>query len=152
MQESVTNPSQFLLLYRRTRAVVCLACRSFYVFLRKVIPSARVCWRDRFLPAEATPSALLRGFLSDLRTALYRIGRRVDTLPALYTLDAGPCYEHDATGNFQPNTRTLGCISDMQHSESLFPTATDFDWEMFRIGWNMGAKWGEDRCAERAQQ
>jgi hypothetical protein len=34
-------------------------------------------------------------------------------------------------------------MKDMQHLESQFPTATGFDWEMFRIGWEAGAKWGE---------
>jgi hypothetical protein len=38
---------------------------------------------------------------------------------------------------------------DMQHLENDHPAATGFDWEMFRIGWEAGAKWGEAHRCER---
>ena len=55
----------------------------------------------------------------------------------------------DPSGNLAPNTRTLGCMKDMQRSESDFPNATGFDWEMFQIGWEAGAKWADSNsCSE----
>jgi hypothetical protein len=35
-------------------------------------------------------------------------------------------------------------MSDMQSFESHFPKATEFDWEMFVIGWYAGAKYSDD--------
>lgn len=90
---------------------------------------------------EVRLAPLLREFLSDIRTALYRMGQRIDKLPFFYMPPVGPCYERDTKGNWAPNIRTLACMADMQRLESDFPTATDFDWEMFRIGWEAGAKW-----------
>jgi hypothetical protein len=69
------------------------------------------------------------------------MGRRVDKLPFPYMALFGSS-EVDATGHLRPNTRTLGCMKDMQRYESQFPTATDFDWELFQIGWEAGAEWG----------
>jgi hypothetical protein len=42
-------------------------------------------------------------------------------------------------------------MRDMQRFENDHPTATEFDWEVFRIGWDMGAKWGEAHYSEIKQ-
>ena len=78
------------------------------------------------------------------------MGRRVDALPFHWGHSFGGS-EIDANGNLVPNTRTLGCMRDMQRSESDFPTATGFDWEMFQIGWEAGAKWAESNPYRQEQ-
>lgn len=83
----------------------------------------------------------LRGFLRDLHTALFRMGRRLDRLPLVYSIDAGPAMSRDANGILQPNTRTLSCMRDIKHFEVDHPEATAFDLEIFRLGWERGTEW-----------
>jgi hypothetical protein len=87
-----------------------------------------------------TPVSLLRSCLSDTKTALYRMGRRVDSLPNPYMLPFGSTVVAP-NGSWMPSTRTLGCMRDMQNFETQLPMATEFDWEYFQIGWEAGAKW-----------
>jgi hypothetical protein len=92
---------------------------------------------------EVRPGSLLQACLLDVRTALHRMGQRVDKLPYSYTPPIGPCFRQDPKGNWVPNNLTLACMRDMQRLEKDHPNATNFDWEMFRLGWQAGAKWCE---------
>lgn len=113
----------------------------FCVHCRRLLPWRLGYAQSHYLPMEASPFSLLQGCVSDLRTALHRMGQRVDALPFLWSHPVGPCYERDAKRNLQPNTRTLACMRDMQRFEAHFPRATEFDWETFQIGWKAGAEW-----------
>lgn len=135
---------------QRTAKILRLMVRCSYVLFRRVFPSRKGWLRANLLPGEATPFSLLRECGLDLCTALRRIGRRVDALPFLWCSPFGSSVV-DSNGNLVPNTRTLGCMTDMQHSESDFPTATGFDWEIFRIGWEAGARWGESNPCREVQ-
>jgi hypothetical protein len=134
----------------KTGQLVRLLARYIHVHYRKVRPSRRDWLRSQYLLGEASPWTLLRECVSDLHTALYRMGRRVGALPFLWSAPFGGSVI-DPSGNLVPNTRTLGCMTDMQRSEGDFPTATGFDWEMFQIGWEAGAKWGESNSCRQEQ-
>lgn len=134
----------------KTGQLVHLLARYIHVQYRKVKPSRRDWLQSQYLLGEASPWALLRECVSDLRTALYRIGRRVDALPFLWSAPFGGSVI-DSNGNLAPNTRTLGCMRDMQRLESDFPNATGFDWEMFQVGWEAGAKWAESNSCKQEQ-
>ena len=54
-----------------------------------------------------------------------------------------PVIQPDASGNLQPNTRSLGCIADIRNFEAYHPEAMVFDVELLRKGWEMGARWVE---------
>jgi hypothetical protein len=136
------NPVKSAKLVQRYKKIGRLMGRYSYVLFRRVFPSRRDWLRANVLPGEATPFSLLQECGSDLSTALHHMGQRVDALPFLWCSPFGGSVV-DSNGNLAPNTRTLACMKDMQHLESQFPTATGFDWEMFRIGWEAGAKWGE---------
>jgi hypothetical protein len=115
----------------------------FYVHYRRLRPTQKDWSQSHYLPMEVRPGSLLREFLSDVRTALHRMGQRVDKLPFFYTLPVLPCFERDAKGNWIPNTHTHACMADMQRLENDPLFATNFDLEIFRIGWEAGAKWCE---------
>jgi hypothetical protein len=78
------------------------------------------------------------------------MGWRVDALPFDWGQSFGGS-EIDANGNLVPNIRTLGCMTDMQRLENDFPIATGFDWEMFQIGWEAGAKWAESNSCRQEE-
>jgi len=137
LSSSVRSPA----LRRRLSAIFRLVARWFCVRCRKLLAWRKGYAQSHYLPMESTPFLLLQECRSDLRTALNRMARRVDKLPFFWTLPIGPCYQLARNGSWEPNTRTLACIADMQSFESQFPTATNFDWEMFRVGWEAGAKW-----------
>lgn len=131
----------------RTLQIVRLVGRSLHVLFRKVFPSRRWSPRSEYQLMEMTPVSLLRECVRDLHTAFRRMGRRVDALPFPWTSPFGGSVI-DANGYLRPNTRTLGCMKDMQRLEGDFPISTNFDWEMFRIGWEAGAKWGENNSCK----
>ncbi len=99
----------------------------------------------------ATLRGLLLGCVSDLRTCLVRMRKRVGKLPAVYSAEVGPAIQRDATGHLQRNTRTHGCIADIRSFEASHPEATVFDVEAFRQGWEMGARWSESMTCTTAQ-
>jgi hypothetical protein len=115
--------------------------KRVYVLCRNVRPSPKDYLRSHYILGESTPYGLLRECLLDIRTALHRIGRRIDKLPFVVTCSVGPAFQPQSKGNWTPNTRTRACMTDMQHFESQFPTATSFDWELFVTGWQAGAEW-----------
>jgi hypothetical protein len=125
---------------RRIAAIYRLLVRYLSVLYRIARASNGDYWQSHYLPMESTPASLLRECLSDIRTACFRIGQRIDKLPFPWISPVGPCYERDAKGNVVPNMRTRSCMSDMQNFENQFPTATEFDWEVYRLGWEAGAK------------
>lgn len=85
-------------------------------------------------------SALMRGFLQDLHTALFRMASRIDRLPFGCWVEIGPAMQRGTTGNLLPCNYTLSCMSDIQNYEASHPEATEFDVETFRLGWKMGAR------------
>ena len=138
----ITNsPASVPAFRRRIVAISRLLARYLYVLYRKVHASEKGYLRSHYLPFESTPASLLRECQSDIRTACSRIGQRIDKLPFRWISPVGPCYERDAKGNLIPNMRTRSCMSDMQSFETQHPKATEFDWEVFRIGWEAGARW-----------
>ena len=128
-----------------------LVARSCHVLYRKVCPSQKDWMRSQYQLMEASLWELLRGCAADLRTAFHRMRRRVDALPFLWSSPFGGSVV-DPKGYLRPNTRTLGCMTDMQRLESDFPNATNFDWEMFRIGWEAGARWADDNSCKSGQE
>ena len=92
-----------------------------------------------------TPLAVLRGCLADLGTAFHRMGRRFDALPEAWTYDAGPCFERGSSGNLQLDRCSLACMSDTEHFQRSYPTATLFDLEVFRLGWVAGVEYWQGR-------
>lgn len=144
------TPAKIPLFLSRSKKIGQLMVRYSYVLFRKVFPLHGDWVRSHPIPGEASPYSLLQGCGSDLSTALYRMGRRVDALPFLWCSPFGGS-RMDSTGNLIPNTRTLACMRDMQSSESDFPTATGFDWELFRVGWEAGARWGESNPCKTEQ-
>lgn len=106
-------------------------------------------WR---LGAASLP-ALLRGCARDLRTGLCRMGQRIDTLPSVYLPSLGPAIERLPDGSLQPCTRTLSCTKDIRSFEALHPGATEFDVEIFALGWQRGARWSADSvCTSNKQE
>jgi hypothetical protein len=150
--EAITRQQEETPSGQRLAKLFRLESRCSYVLIRKSLPSNKAVLQPHYLLGEATPASLLQGCLSDMRTALFRIGQRVDKIPFLWSNPIGPHYEQTPNGNWIPNTRLHGCMKDMQRFESQYPTATEFDWEVFRIGWDMGAKWGEGRRSEKEQE
>jgi hypothetical protein len=133
---------------QRTRQLLRLAYRSLRVLYHKVFPAQKWSPRDQYQFGDATVLSLLRGCAADFGTAFHRIGRRIDALPNFWSSPFGRS-EVDPIGNLRPDTQTLGCMRDMQRSESDFPNATGFDWEMYRFGWEAGAKWCENNpCSQ----
>ncbi|HEY0264047.1 MAG TPA: hypothetical protein VGC07_05955 [Granulicella sp.] len=122
-----------------------------YVQYRKARPSNKGHWRFRYLPMLVTPFSLLRSCRSDISVALHRMGQRVDSLPNPYMHLFGSS-EVGANGSWMPDTRTLACMRDMQNFEKRFPKATEFDWEMFQIGWEAGAKWAASNSDNPKQE
>jgi hypothetical protein len=55
----------------------------------------------------------------------------------------GPCFQRDASGNLEQNTRSLANMTDIESFQRDRPTATLFDVEFFYLGWEAGAKWAE---------
>jgi hypothetical protein len=102
-------------------------------------------------PGLASLRSLLLGCLSDLRTCLFRMAKRVGTLPSVYSAELGPALQRDATGHLQANTRTHGCIECIRSFEASHPEATVFDVEVFRQGWETGARWVENTTCTTAQ-
>jgi hypothetical protein len=96
----------------------------------------------------ATLRGLLLGCVSDLRTCLFRMGKRFGKLPAVYSAELGPAIQRDANGHLQPNTRTHGCIADIRSFEASHRGATVFDVEVFRQGWERGARWSADMTGQ----
>jgi hypothetical protein len=109
----------------------------------------RLSPRDWPLPQRATLAALLQGCAIDLRTALCRMERRFDALPELWSYDVGPCFERDPSGNLRPNRCSGAYMIDIENFQKANPTATLFDGEVFHLGWEAGAKYGQDSsCTE----
>jgi len=84
---------------------------------------------------------LLREFLLEIRSLLYRISilckRRYD----LFGLNVGPIHEiHSGYANW--NTRTHACTVDMQNFLASRPWSTTIDLELYRDAWAQGEKWG----------
>lgn len=129
---------------KRTIKIYRLLEKWFYVHFRKVLPWQISYAQSHYVLGEERPFWLLKECGSDLRTALHRVGQRIDELPFYWSRPVGPCFEQAPNKSWVPNIRTHGCMKDMQRFETQFPMATAFDWEMFRIGWEEGDKWGED--------
>jgi hypothetical protein len=125
----------------RMYALCRLLGRYVYVLYHRARPLCSNYLQSHHVPLELTPFSLLQECLQDIRTAFYRIGRRIDKLPFPFLAAFGSS-ELGPTGNLQPNRRTLACMKDMQCFENRFPMATQFDWELFLIGWEAGARWG----------
>jgi hypothetical protein len=128
----------------RTRAYILFRLLGRYVCVlyHRLRPLCSNFLQSHHAPLESTPFSLLQECLLDMRTALYRIGRRIDKLPFPYLALFGSA-EVGPTGNLQPSTRTLACMKDMQCFENRFPTATQFDRELFLIGWEAGARYSD---------
>jgi hypothetical protein len=131
------------LVHRRLTALVRLLGKRVYVLLCRILRLPRKAYlRSQYLHGEVTPWEVLQGCLADIGTALYRIGQRIDKLPYCYTCPIAPYSERAPIHSLTRNTLAPYCMSDMQSFESHFPKATEFDWEMFVIGWYAGAKSG----------
>ena len=100
---------------------------------------------------QASLRSLLLGCVSDLRTCLVRMGQRFDKLPEAYSVEVGPSIQRDASGHLRANTRTRACIENIRSFEVSHPGATVFDVEVFRQGWEMGARWSENTIYRTAQ-
>ena len=130
-----------------------LVLRCFCARYRRVFRKGEFVPQDWLHPLSATPRALLRGCAADLRTAVWRMERRFDALPESWTYDAGSCFERDASGNLQPNSDSAACIRDIGSFQRENPKATLFDDEVFRSGWEAGAKYGQDKsCREGTEE
>jgi hypothetical protein len=88
------------------------------------------------------PRALLRGFLSDLRTLRFRMGRRCSALPGDYVGTTLPVFERMPNAVPVPNIHSLVCIQDTGSFAACFPLATRFDWDSFQEGWHRGYEYG----------
>ncbi len=86
--------------------------------------------------------ALLRGFLLELRSFLYRIALRCKRRYDLYGLDVGPLQQTEA-GHLRWNTRTRACSEDIKSFAASRPWATMIDLEVYRDAWARGAGWAE---------
>ena len=126
-----------------------LLARDLRVRYRIRFRSGRLLPQDWPLPQRATLAALLQGCATDLGTAFSRMERRFDALPELWTYDVGPCFERGPNGNLRPNRNSDACMTDIESFHAERPTATLFDGEVFRLGWEAGAKYGRDNsCTE----
>lgn len=135
---------------RRIRNLFLWTARYSYARVRTLFHGQQNAQHTLVLLTWATPASLINGCVSDLRTALYRMGERIDALPGSWCSPFGST-RLDPIGNLQPSTQTLACMQDMQNSASRFPTATAFDWEIFRLGWEAGAKWNESNLYKTEQ-
>jgi hypothetical protein len=84
------------------------------------------------------PEALLSGFQADLRTLLFRMGKRCSTLPEVYSGAVLPVVEASSRECPVPNMHSLACIHDIRSFATSFPLATRFDWDAFQEGWSRG--------------
>jgi len=94
---------------------------------------------------------LLRVFLLELRSLVYRIGLQYKRRYDLYGLDLGPLHETLSDGHLRWNTRTRACSLDMQSFEASRPWATMLDWEVYQDAWVKGAEWGENNSCNSRQ-
>ena len=138
--------------HRRFGKVCLLLGKWFRVYFGRLLPWRLSYSQSHYVLMEATPFSLLQGFLSDMRTALYRMGQRVDKLPFLWSRPVGPCFEQAPNGSWIPNKRTHGCMTDMQRFERDNPQATPFDWETYRTGWEAGARWADGSAYIQEQE
>jgi hypothetical protein len=97
------------------------------------------------------PFPLLRVFLLELRSLVYRIGLQYKRRYDLYGLDGGPLHEKTSSGHLRWNIRTRACSEDMQSFESSRPWATMLDWEVYRDAWVKGAEWAESNFCKSGQ-
>src|ERR1035437_8444705 len=114
--------------------------QNFDAHVRSLCSPRRLGIRHPQPRGEVSLQSLLHGCVLDPRTVPYRMERRVDKLPAVCLVEFGLAIQCDATGNLQPNTRTLACIEDIRKIEASNPEATGFDVESLRQGWEMGAR------------
>jgi len=130
-----------------------LKARSFGGRVRRLCSLLQFSKTIQWHPGAASLLALLRGCVRDLRTGLYRMGQRIDTLPSVYLPSLGPAIERLPNGSLQPCTRTLSCTKDIRSFEALHPEATEFDIEIFSLGWQQGAQWGAGSiCTSNRQE
>jgi hypothetical protein len=130
-----TNP----VLSESLRSLFHYCCRYAYATVcRKIFHSPGYGVIELWRLQAVNPPALLRGFLSDLRILLFRMGRRCNALPGDYVGSTLPVFEIMPTGDPVPNIRSLACIQDTRSFAACFPPATRFDWDCFQEGWNRG--------------
>lgn len=58
----------------------------------------------------------------------------------------------DSSGNLAPSIRAHGCIQDMLRFDSQYPNCTEFDREVFQMGWQAGAEWADCNSCNSRQQ
>jgi hypothetical protein len=85
---------------------------------------------------------LLRVFLVELRSLVYRIALQYKRRYDLYGLPVGPVHQK-IQGHLHWNIRTRACTLDMKSFAEGRLWATMIDWEVFRDAWARGAEWGE---------
>lgn len=98
------------------------------------------------------PSALLRGFRSDLYTLLYRMEQRCNVLPSEYRSKGVPLLERESSGNLRESTRLQPYMKDIGNFLDRYPLATQFDVRLFHEGWAAGFQSGLDMCGTEAQK
>jgi hypothetical protein len=85
---------------------------------------------------------LLRELLSDLYTCLYRMEKRIQTLPHSYRGTGLTVFELGQAGDPQLCKRTLGYMRDTESFQWEHPEATAFDVDAHYQGWEQGEKYG----------
>jgi hypothetical protein len=89
----------------------------------------------------------VEGYKCELGNFVHRIRQRSQRGDLLVRL--GPVLRLDSSGQPQPCIRTRDCSASIQSYAASHPWTTVFDWEIYRMGWEAGAKWGEsnlDSC------
>jgi len=81
---------------------------SGFVFISQTTPLASKLFAISLRSDGGNPFFAITRFLSDMRTALYRMGQRVDKLPFLWSRPVGPCFDRLPMAVGFPNKRTHG--------------------------------------------
>lgn len=114
--------------------------------IHRLLQRQRSQLRDPWLPGATNLRLLLRGFLADCCTLVYRTRCRWHAYPMAYAAKLGPIYRRDASGDLRACTLAPGYTKDIENFEDAHPGATVFDLELFYRGWEKGSEWALCNC------
>ncbi len=109
------------------------------VFLSRTIQQARRHF--------AVKMGLIEGYKLELHSLVRRIALRSEKSRESFLLHLGPVFHLGPTGLPEECIRMRGCTRDIENFAASRPWATAIEWEVFRDGWEAGARWNQNnRC------
>jgi hypothetical protein len=99
------------------------------------------CFRSReYLDYAKSPASLRRELRRDLNTLIQRMERRISALPNRELIRGLRVFEPGGSPEPRWNKKTLACMTDIEKFLTANPQATEFDDEIFRLGWSAGVE------------